>query len=290
MVKIQVPATTANVGVGFDCLGIALNLYTYFTFEEADEFSISGCEERFQNEDNLVYTSFLKALTYLKKEVKGVSIIIDSNVPVSRGLGSSATCVVGGVLGAYELTNTEIDKEAILKICTEIEGHPDNVAPAIYGGLMASYQSEKSVISVPYLVDERFHFLALIPDFETKTEEARKVLPKELPFATAVRNSAKLSVVLKGFEMYESNILSEVMSDEIHEPYRKPLIHEYDEVRAICEEIESVCFYISGSGSTLMNVMRDADRVELIQKRLDELNYGWKCVMLDVDRAGASIC
>lgn len=290
MVKIQVPATTANVGVGFDCLGIALNLYTYFTFEEADEFSITGCEERFQNEDNLVYTSFLKALAYLKKEVKGVSIIIDSNVPVSRGLGSSATCVVGGVLGAYELTNTAIDKEAILNICTEIEGHPDNVAPAIYGGLMASYQSEKSVISVPYLVDERFHFLALIPDFETKTEEARKVLPKELPFATAVRNSAKLSVVLKGFEMYESNILSEVMSDEVHEPYRKPLIHEYDEVRAICEEIESVCFYISGSGSTLMNVMRDAEQVEAIQKRLDELDYGWKCVMLDVDRAGASLC
>ena len=290
MVKIRVPATTANVGVGFDCLGIALNLYTYFTFEKADKFSIHGCEKRFQNKDNLVYTSFLKTLNHLNKEEIGVSITIEGNVPVSRGLGSSATCVVAGVLGACEITNTKLDKDAILSICTQIEGHPDNVAPAIYGGLMASYQDEKTVISVPYQVDKRFRFLALIPEFETETKAAREVLPKTLPFSTVVKNSAKLSVVLKGFELYEANILSEVMDDEVHEPYRKSLIYEYDEVRKICEEIESVCFYISGSGSTLMNVMRDTKRICEIQNRLDKLKYGWKCVLLDVEQTGASVC
>lgn len=290
MVKIQVPATSANVGVGFDCLGLALNLYSYFTFEEIDGFSISGTEKRFLNKDNLVYTSFLKALTYLNKEVKGVSIYIDSHVPVARGLGSSATCVVGGVLGAYALTNTLIDKDEILKICTEIEGHPDNVAPAIFGGLMASYQTKEEVVSVRYPVDERFHFLALIPDFETKTSDARKVLPTTIPFSTAVTNSAKLSVVLKGFEMYNSNILSLALKDEVHEPFRKELIYEYQAVKEICEEIESVCFYISGSGSTLMNVMCDISCIDVIQEKVSLLNHHWQCKLLKLSKEGASLC
>ena len=290
MVKIRVPATSANIGVGFDCLGIALDLYAYFTFEEIEGFSITGCDECFSNQDNLVYTSFLKALDYLKKEVKGVSIHIESHVPLARGLGSSATCVVGGVVGAYALSNTPLDKDAILRICSEIEGHPDNVAPAIFGGLRASFQDNGEVISVSYPVDERFHFLALIPDFETKTSEARKVLPEVLPFATAVRNSAKLSIVLKGFDMYETNILANVMNDQIHEPYRKVLIHEYEKVKKICQEIESVCFYISGSGSTLMNVMREKSNVNEIQKGLNQLQHNWKCLLLALNKEGVSIC
>jgi len=290
MVNIRVPATTANVGVGFDCLGIALNLYNYFTFEEIDGFSIQGCEKRFQNKDNLVYTSFLKTLSFLDKKVAGVSIVMNSNIPVSRGLGSSATCVVGGVLGAYALTNTKINKEDILKICVEIEGHPDNVAPAIYGGLQACYQSVNEVVRVDYLVDDRFSFLALIPNFETNTKEARKVLPKVLPFENAVQNSAKLSVILKGFEMYDANILTLAMNDEVHEPYRKGLIHEYEKVKAICNNIESVCFYISGSGSTLMNIMRSDIHVNEIQKQVEQLTYGWKCKLLKVDKIGACQC
>ncbi|MDF9837632.1 MULTISPECIES: homoserine kinase [unclassified Breznakia] len=290
MVKIRVPATSANVGVGFDCLGIALNLYTYFTFEETSEFKITGTDLKFQNKRNLVYTSFMKTLEILGKTVQEIAIHMDSNVPVSRGLGSSATCVVGGVLGAYALTNTPIDKKKILDICTAIEGHPDNVAPAIYGGLIASYQSEDEVYSVSYNIDERFLFLAMIPDFETRTKDARKVLPDVLPYATAVRNSAKLSVVLKGFETYDINILKNAMKDEIHEPYRKALIHEYQQVKELCETIESVCFYISGSGSTLMNVIEHEALVPAFEKELSKLTHKWQCVLLKTDKEGACIC
>ncbi|OCN03787.1 homoserine kinase [Erysipelotrichaceae bacterium MTC7] len=291
MVKVKVPATSANVGVGFDCLGVALNLYTYFTFEPSDRFQISGCEPRFASEDNLVHTSFQKALAALGKEPMCVHIHIDSHVPVSRGLGSSATCVVGGVVGAYALTNTPIDKEAVLRLCTDIEHHPDNVAPAIFGGLVASYVDETNdVYHVSYPVDPRFTFLACIPDFETKTSDARKVLPEEVSFHTAVSNASKLSLVLKGFEMFDSQLLTVALKDEIHEPYRKKLIHGYEDVKAICLGVESVCFYISGSGSTLMNIMRDASKVATIQQQLTALPNHWTAIPLAVDTQGVQLC
>lgn len=290
MVKLRVPATSANIGVGFDCLGIALDLYTYFTFEKSTAFSITGTPSQFQNKDNLVYLAFCKALAFLHHEVPEVAIHMESEVPMSRGLGSSATCVVGGVLGAYALTNTPIDKADILRLCTEMEGHPDNVAPAIYGGLIASYQNKERVCSVSYSVDERFQWLALIPNFETKTADARKVLPAEVPYTTAVQNSAKLSVVLKAFETYDTTILQEALKDELHEPYRKTLIHEYEEVKACCEAIDSIGFYISGSGSTLMNIMRDEKKVAAIQAAVQSLTYGWECRLLKVDKEGACIC
>lgn len=289
MVTIRVPATSGNVGVGFDCLGLAVQLYSYFTFEVSDTFRISGCEEQYQNQNNLVYTSYLKALEVLGVEKKEVAITIVSHVPVARGLGSSATCVVGGVLGAYYVSNTPIDKQEILKICSDIEGHPDNVAPAIFGGLVASYQEEE-VCSVSYKMHEDYHFLALIPDFETKTEDARKVLPKEISYQSAVRNSAKLSVALKAFETYDVDSLHRVMKDELHEPYRKQLIHEYDAVKKVCEDIDSICFYISGSGSTLMNVMRSEQSVTKIQTELNKLQHNWKGILVKVDTTGACIC
>lgn len=291
MVKVKVPATSANVGVGFDCLGIALNLYTYFTFERSDSFQITGCEERFATEDNLVYTSFQKALAYLGKDAFQVHIHIDSHVPVSRGLGSSATCVVGGVVGAYALTNTPIDKQEVLRLCTEIEHHPDNVAPAIYGGLIASYVDDnQQVYHASYPVHNQFTFLACIPNFETKTSDARKVLPTQVPFTTAVSNASKLSLVLKGFELGDVDLLQATMKDELHEPYRKQLIFEYEQVKKMCQEIESACFYISGSGSTLMNVMCDASKVDEIQKQLNTLQYKWQCIPLVVDEQGVQIC
>lgn len=291
MVKIKVPATSANLGVGFDCLGLALNMYSYFTFSKSNEIIITGCEPRFQNEDNLVYTSFQKALKALGFEQMPVEIDIQSDIPVSRGLGSSATCVVGGVLGAFALTQTPIDKELVLKICTEIEGHPDNVAPAIYGGLVASYTDEQANVHfVSYPIDERYNFLACVPDFETSTQDARAVLPEVIPFEKAVSNFSKLSIVLKGFEMYDSDLLSVAMADDLHEPYRKQLIHGYEKVQDICDNDYSVCFYISGSGSTLMNVMRDTAHVDVIAKQLEKLPNNWQCRPLQVDMKGATLC
>lgn len=290
MVSVRVPATSANVGCGFDTLGIALNLYTTFTFEELDKgLEFDGFDEKFCNENNLVYVSFKQALKHLKKKVKGLKISIDCNVPVSRGLGSSSTCVVGGIFGAYALTDTPIDRKEIFKLASAIEGHPDNVSPAIFGGLSASCMVEDESLTIKYNIDDRFRFLALIPNFETLTEDARKALPKMIDRQDAIYTLSRLGMVLKAFENYDLSLLKKVMDDKLHEPYRRKLIHEYDKVRKVCEAVDSVCFMISGSGSTLLNIVEEKANAKLIAKKLSSLEYAWETILLEVDKEGTTI-
>lgn len=290
MVSVRVPATSANVGCGFDTLGIALNLYTTFTFEELESgLEFDGFEEKFCNENNLVYESFNQALKHLNKKVAGLKISIDCHVPVSRGLGSSSTCVVGGIFGAYALTDTPIDRKEIFKLASSIEGHPDNVSPAIFGGLSASCMVNGESLTIKYNIDDRFRFLALIPNFETLTEEAREALPDTIDRQDAIYTLSRLGMVLKAFENYDLSLLNKVMDDKLHEPYRKQLIHEYDAVRNICEEVDSVCFMISGSGSTLLNIVEEKANAKLIAKKLKALNYTWETILLKVDKEGTII-
>src|SRR6056297_2429809 len=144
MFEIKTPATSANIGPGFDTLGLALNKYNYVSFKiDKEKFKITGKDKRFLNEDNLIYKSFRETEKIYKKNPKNINIDIKSYIPQSRGLGSSASCVVSGVLGAMLIHDINITKKDILKIATKIEGHPDNVAPCIYGGLTASFANHK---------------------------------------------------------------------------------------------------------------------------------------------------
>ena len=288
MFEVKVPMTSANVACGFDTLGLALQTHSVFHFELNDKLDFVGFEKEFCNEDNLVYIAFKKTLNFLNKNIDGVKISLIEQAPIARGLGSSATCVVAGIFGAYLLTETEINKNAILKIATELEGHPDNVAPAIFGNLCASCLVDDEAISVQYNVDERFNFMALIPNFETKTADARKALPKDLPLKDAIFSLSRLGIVLRAFETYDIQTLKKVLADKIHEPYRKNLIHEYDEVRSICENIESYGFFISGSGSTLINILVDETKLELIKEQLKNLKYNWKVLFTKVDKEGTT--
>lgn len=288
MFEVRVPMTSANVGCGFDTLGIAFQEYSIFYFELSDKLEFENFEEKFCNENNLVYVAFKKALNFLNKTVKGVKITLKKQAPIARGLGSSATCVVAGIYGAYLLTGSEINKNDILNIATEIEGHPDNVAPALFGKLCASCLVDNEAISVQYNVDDRYNFMALIPNFETKTAEARKVLPKELALKDAIFSLSRLGIVLRAFKNYDIDTLKKVLADKIHEPYRKNLIHEYDEVRNICESVESYGFFISGSGSTLINIISDKNKVELIKEKLKNLKYDWKVLLVKADKEGTT--
>ncbi len=287
---VKVPATSANIGCGFDTLGIALSMYAIFTFEEMEEgLQIIGCDEAYANEDNLVYQAFLKGLKHLHKTIKGVRISIHTKVPVARGLGSSSTCIVGGLMGAYALTNTLIDKDAIFLLANGMEGHPDNVAPAIYGGLCASFIQDGVPYTMSYPVDDRFLFQALIPDFETKTSEARKVLPKMVTYQDALHNVSHISGVLYGFSHYKVKLLEAALQDRLHEPYRKTLIHEYEEVKAICKKQDHAGFFISGSGSTLMNLPLRQEDAKKIEADLSSLTHHWNSILLKVDTCGACL-
>lgn len=145
MLRIRVEATSANVCVGFDVLGIALNLYNEFTFEKSDEFKFKGFLPEFSNiKNNMVYDSYIEVFKQLKKEPIPVTIGFNGDIPVSRGLGSSSSLIVAGVFAANEMLNRPLSKNECFDICARIEGHPDNVAPAIYGGLVASYKKDDS--------------------------------------------------------------------------------------------------------------------------------------------------
>lgn len=291
-VKLKIPATTANMGPGFDCLGCALSLYTYIELEDIPNgLEVFGCDDKYCNEENLVYTSYLRALEYIgiDKNSRGVRIVIDANVPVSRGLGSSATMIVGGVVGANILCGSPLTTKEIFAICNEIEGHPDNIAPALFGGLTASMVKDGVPYTVQYSVSDSLYFCALIPDFETSTHEARKVLPKSVDYKDAVYNVSRTAVMLKALESGNEILLSAAVSDKLHEPYRMKLIHGFEVVRALALSLGAIAFFISGSGSTLMCITKDPDFGEKMNRAMKEFPNEWEAVMLKISKNGVEV-
>ena len=281
MIKIQVPATTANIGCGFDTLGLALNLYSTFTFEINHEFKVSGCEKKYQNEDNLVITSYKKVFKKLNKKIIPISLHIDSNIPVSRGLGSSASCIIAGIWAANAMLEYPLSKEECLDIATEIEGHPDNVAPAIYGNLCASFMDDH-VYTAKFQASKDLNLLVMIPNFEVSTNNARKVLPKTIDYKDAIFNLSRVACLCKAIEDNNQEMIHHALKDKLHEPYRKELIHEYEEIKAICKD--EVAFFISGSGPTLICIVKN-DEKHLINQ-IKQLKHHWTCLTLSIDTKG----
>lgn len=290
MVKVSVPATTANIGPGFDTLGLALNMYNVYEFEEINEgLVIEGCPDKYNNENNLVYSSFQATAKIIGKEVKGLKISMETDIPVSRGLGSSSACIVGGVFGANALLGGNLSNTELFKIAVNIEGHPDNIAPAVYGGLTASIVEEGTPYCMCYNISDKIKFCALIPDFETSTSEARKLLPKEIPFQDAVFNISRTAVLLKSFEEGNFHIINVALKDRLHHKYRKTLIHQWEEVQSICAENGTTALFISGSGPTLMNIIENDVFIKKIESSMMKLDYKWEIKYLSADTKGVKI-
>ena len=290
MVRVTVPASTANIGPGFDTLGLALNLYNTYIFEEIDNgLIIEGCSDEFKDENNLIYKSFMYTANELGLNVKGLKIIMDTNIPVSRGLGSSSACIVGGVFGANELLNGKLSEDELFKIAVKIESHPDNIAPAIFGGLTASMVDNGIPYYTKYNIHNRVKFCALIPNFETCTAQARKLLPKEVSFEDAVFNISRVAVLLKSFENGDFNLISKSLMDKLHQDYRKILIHEYEKVERICKDNGSKAFFVSGSGPTIMNIVENFDFTNSIQNDIISLDYKWEIKLLNADENGVIV-
>lgn len=293
MVKctVRVPATTANLGPGFDSVGCAFALYNTLTFTlGSDSLSFSKCDEKYANEDNLAFVGFKSVYTYLKKEVPFVDISFDSiDVPVSRGLGSSAALIVAGAIAANHFLENPLSKEEILKICNTIEGHPDNLSPAIYGGLTASLTEDGIPYSVAYNIHPSLKFVALVPDFELLTSVARGILPKEIPFKDAVFNSSHLAVLLKALETGNNSLISLSLNDKLHQPYRRGLIKGYDQAEKIALNLGAISFCLSGAGPTCLCITDNDNFVKDIKKAFKENNLNWQVLTLPVDNDGAKI-
>lgn len=289
-VTVRVPATTANLGPGFDAFGCALSLYTDVTFEETDSgLEITGCDEAFSGPDNLAYTAFCAVLASLSEELRGVKIHIESSIPVCRGLGSSAALLVAGAIGANVLRGNRLSTQGLLNITNAMEGHPDNLAPAFYGGLTASMVDNGLPVTVNFPLHPEWEFLALVPDFDLPTPKARSLLPTQVPRADAVYNIAHGAMVLKALELGDEKLLRNAMQDRLHQPYRKKLIADYELIEATIRTI-GAAFCLSGAGPTLLCITQDAKLEEKLKKKLDGATCAkWEFLPLHIEFQGAHI-
>ena len=289
-VTIRVPATTANLGPGFDAFGCALGLYTDVTFEETDRgLTITGCEECYTGPDNLAYTAYCAVLHTLGEEIRGVNIHIDAHIPICRGLGSSAALLVAGAMGANELRGRRLSTQGLLNITNAMEGHPDNLAPAFYGGLTASMVDGGLPLSVSFPLHPDWYFLALVPEFELSTTLARSVLPDQVSRADAIYNISHGALVLKALEKGDKSLLLSAMQDKLHQGYRKKLIPDYDAISAYVRTLGApLC--LSGAGPTLLCITRDPALQEKLSRKLPTLTEKtWQILPLHVEFQGAHL-
>ncbi|MHB1394141.1 MAG: homoserine kinase [Clostridia bacterium] len=294
MLDIRVPATSANMGPGFDCLGVALNLYDRFHIEECEEgLYIDGCEETYKNENNLVYVSMQRCFekigyTHLGK---GLRISFESDIPISRGLGSSAACIVGGVLAANEIAKGKLTTNEILEIASEIEGHPDNITPALFGGMTVSIKDGNRIYYEKIKLPTGLKFCAIIPSFRLSTKDSRAVLPDSIPYRDGVYNVGRVSLLIAALSNGNFDMLKLACRDRLHEIYRGSLISNYNEIVEECNRLNSLCVFLSGAGPTIMTVLKEEDSAfcKYMEDYLLTLKNKWIIKELKSDFDGALI-
>lgn len=293
MIRVRVPATSANIGPGFDAFGMAFQLYNIFSFEERDngKLTIRGVERRYQGKSNLVYKAMLKVFTRVGYQPKGLYIYSDVNIPVSRGLGSSAACIVAGLVGANALCNAPLSGKELFDMAVEMEGHPDNVAPAMYGGLVVSLESDGENHYIKNEVSEDFDFYAVIPDFTLPTIQARRALPKKVSHKDAAFNISRATMTYLALVEGRQDILPVSMEDKLHQDYRSPLIAHYDEVMQKMRDFGVLNACISGAGPTLLAVTSKDNLLfhSKMEEWLNERLPGWSFIRLEPDNTGVAI-
>lgn len=293
--KIRVPATSANIGSGFDSLGIALTMYNEIDIEESDVLDIASLDdvEVPTTAENLIFQSACRLCEECGKPVpKGMKIRQTNVVPMARGLGSSSTCVAAGLLGANALLGNLVSRDELVNIACSIEGHPDNTTPALLGGLTSAAVEKGRVYAVTLHVADKFRFAAFIPNFELKTSVARGVLPEKVSREDAVYNLSRSALMAGSLATGNVENLHIAVQDKIHQPYRLGLIPGAGDIFDLSYEYGSFATYISGAGPTIMSIINRKDESfeyvmseQLVRRGLKD----WRVVILDVDSRGAYI-
>ena len=295
MIKVKIPASSANMGPGFDTLGVALNLYSRLEVEEISEglvvntLNAKGYVPR--DENNLIYKAMMKVFEYTGYEKKGLKITQDSAIPMTRGLGSSSACIIGGMLAANIISGRKLTYGEILNLASRMEGHPDNVAPALYGGFCVSMFDGERTITKSNKIDPKIKFAVMIPDYFVATKKSRGVLPETVPIKDAAFNIAHASMFQSALINGDMDILREAVSDRLHQQYRKDYVDGFDEIFEKTYESGSRATYLSGSGPTIVSVL-DGDYFEFnreMQKFFKENSHKWTCMILSVDNVGSVV-
>ena len=285
--KIIVPATSANVGPGFDSVGVAVTKYLEIQVcEEREEWMIEHQLGKWipRDERNLL----LKIALQIVPDLQPRRLKMISDIPLARGLGSSSSVIVAGIELANQLGNLKLSKHEKLQLATKIEGHPDNVAPAIYGNLViaSSVEGQVSAVVAPF---PECAFLAYIPNYEVRTRDSRGVLPKKLSYKEAVAASSidnvAIAALLTG-DMVKAG--QAIESDLFHERYRQELVREFATIKKVAKRNGAYATYLSGAGPTVM-VLADPDKMPKIKAELEKQSFKGKLHDLQVDTQGVRV-
>ncbi|MPQ44971.1 homoserine kinase [Clostridium tarantellae] len=275
MVKIRVPATSANIGPAFDCLGVALNQYNVFEFSKILKgVEFEGFKDEFCNENNLVYKAMKKVYEKAGKNMGGIKIaLLENNIPISSGLGSSSSCIVAGLFGANSILGNRYSKDELLNMAIEIEQHPDNVAPAILGGMVLALVEWGEVYYEKIKVSDSLKFITVIPDFPLSTNECRNILPKKVDFRDAIYNTTRSAMTVASFIKEDYEKLKYYCNDRLHEQYRYVLIPKHKEILDILNGNGCVCSFLSGAGPTIIGINNccEDNNVNAIKEKIKEI-------------------
>ena len=305
-VSVQTPATIANLGCGFDCFGLALPLYNVVTIEETImpgsgvEINIMDMDSGLSSENiprdknNIVYKAIELLYNYIGQTPTELKINIKTGIPVARGLGSSASVIVGGLMAANELLGHPADKDVLLSIATEIEGHPDNVAPALFGGVVISSLEETGSVTyknLPWPKD--WKITVGIPDFELATDISRSVLPDMVSIKDAIFNLRRASEFVHAVHTKDEELMKVAMTDKLHQPYRMKLVPGLSSIMHDLKHTEGVLgCVLAGAGPSIAVVSNNSniDEVKnIIQTNWNNINVNSKIQTYSVENKGAKI-
>ncbi len=301
-VTVRVPGTSANCGPGFDCLGLAATIYNDLELTLLEENNLiveakgDGAETIPTDEKNIVWKAAKMILERSgnAEKFKGAILKMENHIPMSRGLGSSAAAIVAGLTAANEIVGKPFNRKEILKFATEIEGHPDNVAPAIYGGFTISTVDKGQVQTFSFLPKIRLKLVVAVPDFPLSTRVARQVLPKSVPMKDAVFNIGRASMLIAALINGKENFLTTAFDDAIHQPYRTKLVPGMQEVFQAAKKAGALGVCLSGAGPCLIAFsavdkhIENNIAVEMVQAfKKNEVQAA--ALILDLDTRGAYV-
>lgn len=279
MFEIIVPATSANLGPGFDSLGLALSLSGRFVFRPAETDPSS----------HLTLQAYQKTLAELNRSGPTLSVTTPQEIPIGKGLGSSAACIVAGILAAEHVMQQVIPLEQKLALAARIEGHPDNTTPAILGGLVASGWQDDKLLTGRLALSDKLAWAVLIPQAGLATKKARAVLAREVSFQDATYNLAQLALSISALAGGEEDLIRQAFGDRLHQPKRLALIPQAEQVMALAKQHGALAVMLSGAGPSLLLIRRAGDELTSLGPALKGLSGGWRLELLEMSQQGARL-
>lgn len=295
MFHVKIPATSANLGPGFDCLGLALQLYNTITVKPSRPFQISltgSYRDGIPNdESNLVWRTMCHFWKLIQYPTPSVALTLENNIPPSRGLGSSSAAIVGGLVAANTLAGSPYSKNELLQVANAIEGHPDNVTPALYGGVTLSIPTDDGMLPRVLSQEPKFKAVVVIPDTLLNTSKARGILPSDVSRKDAVFNISHAGLLIDAFIREEYSLLREGMRDVLHQNQRAVLIPGMFETLEAAFQAGAYGAALSGSGPTLIALITESSQKEVSQSMITTMGqYGVnaRAIVLAIDSCGAT--